>query len=185
MLPDPIYQHFGLMAVLVIAFGALLIISTVRAGRHVSFSRHAVSTGVMLAIFIASLSIGVILFEAFNVLWLSPMLALPWAFTATMSFALACTLLTAWLPARGGRVGDYHQITAYGILFSLPILVAFIANSQVVSTLGRYLATVIAATLLILLYLILFSQHSRRHYLVYQSAYLGLFFIGLLAPVYL
>jgi hypothetical protein len=112
--------------------------------------------------------------------WFIPHFQMSWAFTATVSLALALEAVTTWVPQTHGWRLKTHYYASYGVALLIPIVLVMIALSSHISELAVLLIGVPIAVMLAFMFIFLFVRSQRKYYLIYQTIYVICFFTGIL-----
>lgn len=179
MSPDPMYKDFILLSVGIFLIGAVTIIRKVRAGHHVPLSVHATSDKGSYAIFVSCLTLSAVCLYLFNLRWFTPELGLPVIFTIVLNLGLICSLIVAWVPSKKGNRRNVHNAAAYGIVFTLPIMIGLLLATASLSWTAQVVAFFSLAGLLSVFCLLFFIKTARPYFLLNQIFYM-LFFFGTL-----
>ncbi|MEK7571756.1 MAG: hypothetical protein AAB553_05780 [Patescibacteria group bacterium] len=128
-----------------------------------------------------------ILFYLFCLYWFIPTLQLPTSFTFLLTLMSLLLVLTALIPESGEWI-KLHALLAYGFAFLMMILLFFVLTAQTVSLFARIISGITCGWMTIVWYLYFFSSHKKKvasQYLFYQSSYVILFFLSILAATYI
>lgn len=124
-------------------------------------------------------------FALFVLGWLAPTYQVSaWAMTSVVSVFTLAGLIAAWTRVDAERLGvehKAHMISAGIAGVSLGVIIALVALSSLLTALETTLIYSMIGITLIFGYLYFCRPHSRQHFLVYETIYLMVFGINLLA----
>lgn len=150
-----------------------------------SISHHAALNKRPYYLFAIGMTISVVLMYIFMIWWLIPALLLPAWFSILVVAVIVLELVTTWIPLTVGWKYTAHQTCSYGAALLIPVLLFVIAGSSVISDAARAVTYAAIGTMFVFLCLFLFVKAVHKHYLLYQSLYVAVFHVALLAAVYI
>jgi hypothetical protein len=125
------------------------------------------------------------LFGWFMIGWFAPVFALSPTFTTLMVLATMLHLIFAWVPDSSGWRLVAHRGLAYAWAAIIPVMQAIILVQVAQGVLTTLIAAVGLAYMLFGWFLFAFWVSARRHYLIYQVAYIAAFHATVLSISFL
>jgi len=179
---DAMFRVVGVVSVLVTWLAISYILLRQPRNPAQSISHHAARGDKDYLIFAGLMTVGVLALFLYMVKWLAPTFNLPTAFTVITCVAVGLELIATWVPLTEGRKYTIHQACSYGAAFLLPILLVQLLFAEGLPVLAWYSA--LAAVLVMIAFMALFKLYkpSRMRYLWYQSIYVFMFHLAVLAP---
>jgi MFS family permease len=178
------YRYFGLLAtaVLVIAYGAALYL--LPRNRAWSLSQHIAERKRTYLLTAVAFTVYAGLMYVFFSQWLMAALQLPTAFMILVVLSTLGALITGWVPDTTQPLKRYvHRLAAYGgLAFMVYCITLFIVIFGKLNRLLWLWALLVVVFMTYCALLYVFDKSVRKHYLIYQSAYV-LSFYSLLAGI--
>lgn len=182
--PIELFRWFGVGALLLLSTAVTLVLSKRFLGTHQSISAHMAASKRRYLFMGSAITAAAAPFALFALGWLAPTYQVSaWAMVIVVSVFTLAGLVAAWTRVDTERVGiehNAHMISAGIAGISLGVIIALVAFSSLLTTLGAMLIYVMVSITLIFGYLYFCRPDSRRHFLVYETIYLVVFGINLL-----
>ncbi len=188
MTPVETFKSFALLTFLIGAVAGCYMVWSGPRDKTKSVSAHAGTANKKLYILYAlAFLISTVLFYLFCMFWFIPTLHLSFGFTLSLHVMTILLVLTAFIPQAGKKV-KLHAVVAYGFAFYMMLLLFFVALSSNISLIGRIFSSGVTLWMISMWYLFFFSRYKAKiaaRYLLFQSSYIILFFLSILAATYL
>jgi hypothetical protein len=177
-------KYLILVSLLSAATGCLLVAKEQR-NRAWSISQHAAASERFI-LYVILRGIGLLSFYIFMRTHFMPAFSLPLSFHILLLVGLGGDFIGLFIKEDDGLRGKIHRVFAYTMAASLPALLGlFLALTHV----GIISRVIIAGAMLWLIAavasLVFGWQHVWRNYLYYQSFYIILFFIAIIAATFM
>ena len=176
---------FGIASVLLTWLAIGFILYATERDMKRSVSHHAAVKARNHLVFGSTMTASLVSMFLFMYWWFIPHFHLPAAFSTIVGVALLLELATTWVPLTTGWKYTFHQTASYGAAALIPFLLFITLYSPYISRFAVYVCIASLATMVYLLYLFIFVKSARLRYLVYQTAYIAVFHISILATTYL
>lgn len=183
--PVEIFRWFGVGALVLLGAGVMAILRKDFLGTHQSISAHMAASKRKYMLMGGTITVAAAPFALFALGWLAPTYQVSaWAMTIVVSIFTVAGLVAAWTRVHAERTGiehNLHMVSAGMAGISLGVIIALIALSPVLTTLAATLISIMIGITLVFGYLYFLKPKSRRHFFIYESIYLMVFSINLLA----
>lgn len=177
-------------------FGWISIASAVLAGaitmwlwpmeRDRSFSENVARRRASIIAFAVWLPVVTVLHYGFLIGWLGPTREMGASYYVVAWIMFAFQLLLAWAPATKGVSMLVHNVTSYGLVLLMPVLMIHLAATSTPALHGTQLAMVGAFVLyeMIMMYLFFFVSAARNYFLWFQTSLMALIWTTTLIVAY-
>ncbi|HEX7963620.1 MAG TPA: hypothetical protein VF466_03435 [Candidatus Saccharimonadales bacterium] len=186
-MPHEHLKFLGLLSVAVAVAAGAVLLRTWPKGKGFSISEHAGAQRRSYYLFLTVLIGDGFLFFLFMWRWFVPALRLPLGYMLLVLVGYLLQVATAVIPHRGdhGRLARLHGLVAFSMAGIMAVLTGLLALTSHVSAFGRMVAAATFGFMTLFWYLFVFVKSTRRHFLVYQAAYIASFYVCILAVSYL
>lgn len=171
------------LAYIVIGFGMLFVIRHIKAGKHVTLSKHAAHKPLSFFVFGGCLSTGMLLLSIYVTQWLVPYYQLPPLFLVAFLFGVVSVLAVAWIPD-SGSTSRLHMFAAYCIIVSQVAQVGLLLAIAPLSILAWLLAWLMLMAMFVICYLLFFRTRTRQIILLLEMMIFMTYPAALLAVTY-
>lgn len=189
MLVTENFKHLGLISILVAWFSMVYLVYKWRGESSMSLSEHAAAHKPAYYWSATTLTLAWLLFYLFTIKWLIPSLGLPSAALYVITLATIGDLTAIWVPEGNDLRGKIHKISAYGmaVLFIPFTMLIFLSPHISPAASLVALASLIYMTLTTGLFIYGFKTQANylNYYLYFQTSYILVFHLAVLAAVYI
>jgi hypothetical protein len=180
-------ESLGIICVVASWIAGAFMLTKWRGTRDMSISLHAASARAAYIIFALVLTLGGGLFMVYLYGYFIPTLKLGNDFRILLALAFACQVVAAWVP----DIADWnhwrakvHKVAAWSMAVLFMPLTGLILLSPELSSLARIIGNVCFISMVVLWAIFIFGKGKTR-FLVYQTLYIVMFQITILAAGYL
>lgn len=174
------YQHFGLVAFIILVLGLTFVLLKWPQSKQLTFSQHVALHKSAILYYIALFSVVLPLLLLFFLNWFVPTFQLPVWFTVFVVASAVAQYLATLIPEVGGWKTQYHQsLAGISAICLLPPLLMLIISPSVAS--AAKLITALCLSLMIgIIYLVAKGRGKHSHFLILQATYFAAFFSAIL-----
>lgn len=179
------FKQFGLIAIVSMWVGTFFLLKNHSLDPGKTISKHA-SKSAKYHIAFALLELTVVsLFLIFVFCWFIPTFKLGTAYAVAAMIGFAGTVIAAFIPDKGGRLGRLHGVGAYGMAMSLLAMNLILSTSPKINLLTQIILYVSLAYMIIgTLIAILRPSFFRGNALILQVIFFLAFHIPIILAVY-
>lgn len=178
------YQHFALLAFLVLIPGLSFVIWRWPYGIARTFSQHVARHTAAIIYYIGLFTIVLPILLLFFFGWFIPYFQLPWWYGAFVIVACAAQYACTFIPEVGVRKTKYHRLLAGISALSLLPVVFMLPFFDTIPPIGKIVALAASGVMLTIIYLVFRGKAEHRYLLLLQSSYFLAFFFGILGISY-
>jgi len=185
-MPDESLKILGPLSILIAVTAGVILVRRWPLGRGKSISAHGGAHRKAYWLYACTLTLSGLLFYAFARWWLAPTLGLPNLFNIILLAAVVLQIMSAWVPDRDDKSPTtvLHRRAAYGLALCMMALTACIMFTPAVALVVRAMAYITFGLMAISWYRFLFDKKAHEKFLIYQSMYIGSFFVLILLATY-
>jgi hypothetical protein len=178
------YPLFGLLTVILICLAGLYLVQHWPGTHDMSLSLHAAAKRESYWYFGVSLTVLGAMLSIFVFIWLIPTFSLGAGFSITYVLTFLTQLISAWVPDTAGLQRRIHRSAAYFMAIMFFLITVQLAASPLVSLSARIFCAFMAAYMAISFVAVIKLPALRKHYLIYQSAFVGCLGLSILAVTF-
>lgn len=179
------YKSLGILSMVLLISAAFFIITRWKGNEAMSFSQYAAKHRGAYFVLALSLTITLSMFYLFIINWFVPKFGLTLLFPRLLAVGIISELIAAWIPDTKGLSMRIHNFFVTIVTFVIWVLPMIISLSSGVPFIARVISSIVVICMTAILLILFSSRKARYEFFYFQSAYVFVFQIAVMAATYM